>query len=184
MIAARIARLVAAFTLALGFVGASQAGPVLSSQVADNGTLTGPQTYTLQVGLHTRGNTFTDNYRFTLGRDWRVNEVSSYFNLGGGIQDFAVRLFSVAVGGDTLIASDLTPTVVGNTTAYSFEVPLVPAGDYRLEVTGKLVGLDYSGSLTLFRVPEPGGVALLATALFAMGVVRRKTRRTGQPARM
>lgn len=176
MIAAYLTRRVVAFVLTLGLAGASEAAPVLSSLV-DNGTLSGPQTYTLQVGAHTPGQAFTDSYRFTLGKEWKVSEVSSYFTFGGGIENFAVQLFSLAIGGPTLIGSDLTPVTSGNTSTYSFDVPLAPAGDYLLQVTGKLVGLDYSGSLTLFNVPEPRSVALLLSALLALAALRKHGRR-------
>lgn len=172
-------RLCAGLALALGLAaGGAQAAPLLSSQVADNGTITGPQAYTLSHATHSVGVAFTDSYRFTLGTNWAVNEVSSYFNLGGGMLDFVVRLYSVALNQETLIASDITPTLANSTSRYDFAVPLASAGAYRLEISGTRVGQDYTGSLSLSppgTVPEPDGLALLAAALVAMGAMRRRS---------
>lgn len=196
------------FTIALlASAGAVQASPdyVITKSV-DIGPLSQPYTSSLGESLTPfaaafgSSDFFVADYGFSTAVAESFSAASVTFDLGNTLQLSNLSLsllIGTAYAGptpSTLSGSELTSialrtvsTSVGDSTTQSLSMPLLPAGDYVIEVRGQVTGVaggSYGGVMNLAApanisaVPEPRSALLAVLGAGLLGVVgRRRPRR-------
>ena len=136
---------------------------------------------------------FINDYGFSLGSSATFSSAVVTFDLGSVLQlsDLSLRLLHGAPWSGPLpgalsavdIAARLANTVVvgsGSTTTRQIDPLTLAAGDYVLEISGRVTGNSggsYGGVVNVAAVPEPSGAGLALAGLLLLVVARRRLKR-------
>lgn len=175
----RSTSLLAACVLAMASLAPAQAADISAPSRALNLIDDSAGYFGDSFGLNNSGNTFSDQFTFTVGAvpvDLDAIAASISGSAATGLDITAFSLYSAAnalVFGGTQIVS-------GAIDIWQLSADVLAPGDYYLQVEGSVVSngaASYGAALLLSPVPEPAMLGMLAGGLGLMGFVGRRRMR-------
>jgi len=122
-----------------------------------------------------QGNTFADQFTFTIGHNLDAVVASSSRSGDVGLDITGLALY----GADDVLISAGEEVQAGAVDLWTLASDNLGAGDYYLQVSGELLSADgasFGGAVALAPVPEPGTYGMMLGGLGVLGFLAHRRR--------
>lgn len=141
-------------------------------------------TFTARYGEGTTGQSFLENFTFTIDNTSAVSAAVISIALDG-VSRLSLDSFTLAGPGGSWTG---TSTTIGDTQTFSLRTNGLAIGNYTLSVAGSILGSaggSFGGNISIAPVPEASTTAMMLGGLAVVGFgAMRRRRKGGSPSQL